>query len=165
MDKLKPCPFCGGKVSRVIGIMGLNFFRCKGCGAVVSFDNDYYNTHTGEAVEAWNNRVEQPRLEFGGIPIDHLRELVRAEEDGRLLVLPCKAGDTVYKIFCNEIIPAIIEKVEINAFTNPKIWVQIGTDFTLSQEYRFDLSCGKDFYLTCEDAEAALEAQKGEVQG
>ena len=58
MTELKSCPFCRGKVRRVIGIMGLNFFRCKKCGAVVSFDNDYYNTHQNEAIEAWNRRVK-----------------------------------------------------------------------------------------------------------
>ena len=84
-----------------------------------------------------------------------------AEQDGRLVVLPCKAGDTVYKIFCREIVSALIEKIEINAFTNPPIWVQIGTDFMASQCYRFDMSCGRDFFLTREEAEAALEAQKG----
>ena len=55
--KLRECLFCGGKVKRVIGVMGLNFFKCKECGAVVSFDNDYYNTHKNEAIEAWNRRV------------------------------------------------------------------------------------------------------------
>ncbi len=56
--KLRECPFCGGKVKRVIGVMGLNFFKCKECGAVVSFDNDYYNTHKNEAIEAWNRRID-----------------------------------------------------------------------------------------------------------
>ena len=32
--------------------------------------------------------------ELGGMP--HLRELVQTEQDGRLVVLPCKVGDTVY---------------------------------------------------------------------
>ena len=50
--------FAGGKVKRVIGVMGLNFFKCKECGAVVSFDNDYYNTHKNEAIEAWNRRTK-----------------------------------------------------------------------------------------------------------
>lgn len=54
--KLKPCPFCGGSVERKLGFGGLNFFKCKKCGAVVSFDNDYYNTRTDKAVEAWNRR-------------------------------------------------------------------------------------------------------------
>ena len=32
-----------------------------------------------------------------GNPV-HLREMVQAEQDGRLLVLPCKIGDTLYMI-------------------------------------------------------------------
>lgn len=60
--KLRECPFCGGKVKRVIGVMGLNFFKCKECGAVVSFDNDYYNTHKNEAIEAWNRRADDGKI-------------------------------------------------------------------------------------------------------
>jgi hypothetical protein len=54
---LLPCPFCKGEVRRVIGFGGLNFFRCRKCGAVVSFDNDYYNAHKDEAITAWNTRA------------------------------------------------------------------------------------------------------------
>ena len=54
---LLACPFCTGHVRRVIGFGGLNFFKCKKCGAVVSFDNDYYNTHKNEAITAWNTRA------------------------------------------------------------------------------------------------------------
>ena len=53
---LLACPFCKGHVRRVIGFGGLNFFKCKKCGAVVSFDNDY-NTHKNEAITAWNTRA------------------------------------------------------------------------------------------------------------
>ena len=59
-NSLKPCPFCGRKVSRIIGIGGINFFSChskNGCGAIVSFDNDFYNEHENEAVKAWNRRT------------------------------------------------------------------------------------------------------------
>lgn len=55
--ELKPCPFCGGNINRKIGFGGLNFFKCSVCGATVSFDNDFYNTHTDEAVNAWNTRT------------------------------------------------------------------------------------------------------------
>lgn len=58
MEELKPCPFCGGKISRQIGFGGLNFFKCLECGVVISFDNDYYNTHRNEAIAAWNCRAE-----------------------------------------------------------------------------------------------------------
>lgn len=33
--------------------------------------------------------------EFNGLPVDRLRELAEADKDGRLVVLPCKVGDTV----------------------------------------------------------------------
>lgn len=39
-----------------------------------------------------------------GKPLNHWRELSKAEQEGRLLVLPCKVGDTVYKVWydpCN----------------------------------------------------------------
>ena len=32
------------------------------------------------------------------IPIDRLKAICAAEKDGRLVVLPCKVGDAVYKI-------------------------------------------------------------------
>lgn len=54
---LVPCPFCKGEVRRVIGFGGLNFFKCRKCGAVVSFDNDYFNEHPNEALLAWNTRT------------------------------------------------------------------------------------------------------------
>ena len=34
--------------------------------------------------------------EFDGLPIDRLRELAEADKDGRVLILPCKVGDTVW---------------------------------------------------------------------
>lgn len=58
MQELKPCPFCGGKVRRTIGsIMGFVFFKCRECGATISFNNYYYNEHKDEAIEAYNRRV------------------------------------------------------------------------------------------------------------
>lgn len=59
--KLKPCPFCGEEVKRVVGFGGLNFFKCKNakCGAVMSFCNDWFNTHTSEAINQYNKRAEK----------------------------------------------------------------------------------------------------------
>ena len=56
--ELKMCPFCGTDVQRVIGFMGVNFFKCTECGATVSFDNEYYNNHKNEALKAWNRRSD-----------------------------------------------------------------------------------------------------------
>ena len=57
MQELKPCPFCGGKVRRVTGLIGINFFKCQKCRVIIRFDNDYYNDHQDEAIEAYNRRV------------------------------------------------------------------------------------------------------------
>ena len=56
---LKPCPFCGKSVNRVRGWGGLNFFKCTNrseCGAVMSFDNDYFNQNPEKAINAYNRR-------------------------------------------------------------------------------------------------------------
>lgn len=34
--------------------------------------------------------------EFNGLPIDRLRELAEADKEGRIVVLPCKVGDTAW---------------------------------------------------------------------
>lgn len=61
MSELKPCLFCGKKVVRQKGFMGWNFFKCRNCSAVVSFDNDYYNANPDKAIEAWNWRSDDER--------------------------------------------------------------------------------------------------------
>ena len=59
---LRDCPFCGKPVIRVRGVAGLNFFKCTNrnvCGAVMSFDNDYYNSNTEEAYKQFNRRANE----------------------------------------------------------------------------------------------------------
>ena len=61
---IKPCPFCGSPVRRVRGFAGLNFFKCgntNGCGAVMSFDNDYFNRNPEKAINAYNRRASDDR--------------------------------------------------------------------------------------------------------
>ena len=55
-DKLKPCPFCGSKVKKIISpVMNTVMFVCENCGADVCF----YGAEFGEkAVKAWNRRAE-----------------------------------------------------------------------------------------------------------
>ncbi len=61
-EKLKPCPFCGGKsISCTHGITNkpFLFLKCKNkdCGAVVSFDNDVCNSFPAKARDWWNRRT------------------------------------------------------------------------------------------------------------
>lgn len=99
----------------------------------------------------------------GFAPYDRLRELAEADKDGRLVVLPCKPGDTVYSIFGAEVIEKTVGRVIINGYTTPRIWVDLDCSFLSSVTKRWDLGIGKDFFLTREEAEAALSAKEGQA--
>ena len=77
--------------------------------------------------------------------VARLRELTEADKDGRLVVLPCKAGDTVYRIFNPP-----DRKPVISAHT------LMSVDYIVRWLDKF----GKTVFLTREEAEAALEAMK-----
>lgn len=55
---------------------------------------------TPESVEALKLSIMGKAIseikEFNGLPIDRLRELAEADKDGRVVVLPCKVGDTAW---------------------------------------------------------------------
>lgn len=81
MDKLKPCPFCGGEVKLSFHpYYGTYRVRCYGCGC-------YVNQHCAiedEATEAWNRRTEDEELRFTReFIVDHglLYELLNAFEE------------------------------------------------------------------------------------
>lgn len=78
--------------------------------------------------------------ECGGL--DRLRELAEADRAGRLVVLPCKVGDIVWKI-CYRLNGK--HKIEERPFS--LIYFELN-------------EFGKSFFLTREEAEAALEAKR-----
>jgi hypothetical protein len=86
---------------------------------------------------------------------ERIRKLLKADEDGRLVVLPCKVGDTVYFALLGRIIEKQV--FSIVSFSNS---TRIYCDGT--SEYFRPEDIGKTFFLTREEAEAALEAMKDE---
>lgn len=99
---------------------------------------------------------------FNGMPVSRLCDLVEADKDGRVVVLPCKVGDTVYTLFCGEVVERRIGQFHINSYTSPRIWADLDCDFMSTIRVRWDLSVGKDFFLTKAEAEKALEAQRND---
>lgn len=87
--------------------------------------------------------------ECGGIT--RVKALAEADKDGRLVVLPCKVGDTVYFALLGRIIEKQV--FSIVAFSNSTRIYCGGTS-----EYFRPEDIGKTFFLTREEAEAALEA-------
>ena len=94
------------------------------------------------------------------VTVDHIRDLLQAEQDGRLVVLPCKVGDTVYEPNKRGFI-SIYKVISIHLSTCSILvgWELI--DGIYSNVNGFEASAlGKTVFLTREEAEAVL-AQKG----
>ena len=85
--------------------------------------------------------------------LDRFRQLAKADKDGRLAVLPCKVGDTVYFTLLGKIIEKQV--FSIVSFSNSTRIYCSGTS-----EYFRPEDIGKTFFLTREAAEKASEAKK-----
>lgn len=119
--------------------------------------------HTGLGPE----EVERSKLEIEagcvkaiartyGIDINRLRKLAEANKDGRMVLLPCKVDDTVYRIV-RDADPHITRDEVRNMY--------FADDMTLCVELisgRIILpeKFGKTVFLTREEAEKALEAKE-----
>lgn len=80
---------------------------------------------------------------------DRLRELDEADKDGRLVVLPCKVGDTVYRLFAGNPDNPVIATLKINTVAEAvKLIGKMGMHKYIGT------------FLTREEAEKALEAMK-----
>lgn len=97
-----------------------------------------------------------------GIDINRLRKLAEADREGRVVVLPCKVGDTVYfrTYDCNGTVDLGIQPHKVTAIVWHAIVRGEYTDVgLLPGQY------GVSWFLTREEADAALEAmEKREVE-
>lgn len=91
-----------------------------------------------------------------------LRELAEADKEGRVIILPCRPGETVYTIFCGRVIERSVGKFIVNSYTRPMIWVELDCGWCSSETVRWDLVIGKTVFLTREGAEKALEEMGNE---
>lgn len=122
------------------------------------------------ATEYWDDKaVRMPNIdpvtaaaEALGMSPDRLRELAQAEKTGRLVVLPCKVGDTVYRVGAS-----ICKWRESNhcdeycdGWQYRDCWE--GTRAVLEEKFSLcDLeSISKTVFLTREAAEAALKERE-----
>lgn len=94
---------------------------------------------------------------------DRLRELAEADKDGRLVVLPCKAGDTVYEVTSRKTISEYrVKAIRVELFCVFIEW-DIVAGFVDKSIFGVSVDeIGKTVFLTREEAEAALEAMEDE---
>lgn len=105
-----------------------------------------------------------------GVDADRLRELAEADKDGRVVVLPCEVGDTVYMIerifdIDNGLRDEICARKVIGHGGNNlnKLWL-IGSGGICNVSI-FVSEFGKTVFLTHEEAKKALEERAGKKDG
>ena len=106
--------------------------------------------------------------EFEGLPIDRIREFAEADKDGRVVVLPCKVGDTVWIVgavrklysakvrtfFCGN--PSAVRGRDLDGHIHMIRTTECDIPM---QEF------GKTVFLSREEAEKALRGMEGKKDG
>ena len=87
--------------------------------------------------------------------LDELMELVQAKRKGRCIVLPCKKGDTVWRIVHDAAPHITKDRCTDIKYENRDIWVHLIGDRVMG-----GWNFGKLLFLTREDAEAALRREQ-----
>ena len=85
---------------------------------------------------------------------------LQAKQDWRLVVLPCKVGDSVYIPDLDKKIPVKVRVQGISISVSGRTILHFGG---YPVECAWGDGCGKDWFFTSEEAEAAL-AQKGDSE-
>lgn len=104
---------------------------------------------------------------FNGVDVDRMKELAEADKDGRLVVLPCKVGGTLW-VTGRDNVPREMEREapDIRAVCTDEDNLCMSTcnrkpDGFCAYRLRNDgADIGKTVFLTREEAEEALEAMK-----
>lgn len=92
--------------------------------------------------------------ECGGI--DRLRELAEADKNGRVVVLPCKIGDVLYRASPSGVVVHRVANTVYRELTS-RWYIDTIPNLPYASE-----ELGKTTFLTREEAEKALEAMKKE---
>ena len=87
--------------------------------------------------------------------LDELREMVQVKRKGRCIVLPCKKGDTVWRIVHDAAPHITKDRCTDIKYENRDIWVHLIGDRVMG-----GWNFGKLLFLTREDAEAALRREQ-----
>lgn len=93
--------------------------------------------------------------------LDRFRQLVKADRDGRLVVLPCKPGDTVYEVTSRKTISEYrVKAIRVELFCTFIEW-DIVAGFVDKSIFGVPVDeIGKTVFLTHEEAEEALEGKR-----
>lgn len=123
---------------------------------------EYLNTGLEPAMCA-NYKTFEDEAISKGVPFKRIVALMEADKAGRLAVLPCKAGDTVYEVTSRKTISEYrVKAIRVELFCTIIEWDIVAgfVDKSISGVPVDEI--GKTVFLTREEAEKALEAKKDE---
>ena len=121
---------------------------------------EYLDTGLEPAVCA-NYKTFEDEAISKGVPFKRIVALMEADRAGRLAVLPCKAGDTVYEVTSRKTISEYrVKAIRVELFCTFIEW-DIVAGFVDKSIFGVPVNeIGKTVFLTREEAEKALEAMK-----
>ena len=93
--------------------------------------------------------------------ISRMVELMKADKDGRVLILPCKVGDMAYWVHNGVITGCHVYRIQVNrkgTFVFLKSTISHGG-------FRTDACLGKTVFLSRKEAEKALQKMEGKKDG
>ena len=116
---------------------------------------------TPEKIDMDHEAAETLRQLCRDCDLDRLEKLAEADKVGRLVVLPCKVGDTLYEVTGRKTISEYrVKAIRVELFCVFIEW-EIEKGFVWQSLAGITQNeIGKTVFLTREEAEAALEAMK-----
>ena len=123
---------------------------------------EYLDTGLEPAVCA-NYKTFEDEAISKGVPFKRIVALMEADRAGRLAVLPCKPGDTVYEVTSRKTISEYrVKAIRVELFCTFIEW-DIVAGFVDKSIFGVPVDeIGKTVFLTHEEAKKALEAMKDE---
>ena len=121
---------------------------------------EYLDTGLEPAVCA-NYKTFEDEAISKGVPFKRIVALMEADRAGRLAVLPCKPGDTVYEVTSRKTISEYrVKAIRVELFCTFIEW-DIVAGFVDKSIFGVPVDeIGKTVFLTRKEAETALEAMK-----
>ena len=92
-----------------------------------------------------------------GMTPEEVNLLAKADKEGRVVVMPCKVGDTVYWVHNRTITKCRMYRIQKN---HKGIYICLRGNKKSYGAFRADFTIGKTIFLTREEAQKSLERTK-----
>lgn len=157
------CDRCKLKTSRKCTL-----YKCRNqlMKRVAAYEDTNLTPEDLNAPFTWQTVLNQASQKALGVEPSRLRELAEADKDGRVVVLPCKVGETVYFVNAKQTLEFAVVGYAVDetgiSWVHSEHVDKIGNtnERTFSPD-RF----GKNTFFTREEAKKALQEMEGKKDG